>query len=404
MVAAALLAVLSVRVAEVIPALSAIRPAILTACVSLALLAVKTRAAAWRDLWRQPQYRRVLAYIGVVIVMIPLSLWPGRSISIAQTMVLFDILLVSAVMLCAPTRRTLERLLTTFVVSTTVYALAAIRAGAVVESDRLTTLGSYDANDLAALMCVALPMACALIVRRNAGWHRIVGLACAPVLCFTITLTGSRGGLVAMIVGAVVLLGGFNPARLVPVALALTLAAPVVWNSAPETFRTRARTILALEEDYNTQSTSGRTYIWKRGVAFFVGSPLIGVGAGNFDTRLGRDFEARGTGGAWHTAHNTLIQVFVELGVLGGALFVALLVGCFRAAGRVYRARGAPVGTAAAHYPELMAGFASFCASGMFLSHGYTHLTFFLFALGGFATRVFDVELGPRRGARARRG
>jgi hypothetical protein len=40
----------------------------------------------------------------------------------------------------------------------------------------------------------------------------------------------------------------------------------------------------------------------------------------------------------------------------------------------------------------------------MFLSHAYTHFTFVILALGGYAARVFDAELGPARGRRAARG
>jgi O-antigen ligase len=403
-VAAALVAVLVVRVTEIYPRLALVRPAILTTGVALLLTAAFTPASARRALVRDPQFRRVLAYVGLAAAMVPLALWRGRSFSMVQTMAIFDVVLVGAVLLCAPTARTLERLLLTYVLATSAYALAVTSSGVRVEGDRLSTIGSYDPNDLAALLCTALPMACALVVRRGAGWLRPVGLACAAILCYTVTLTGSRGGLIAMVAGAAVLVAGFNPARLVPAAIALVMAAPVVWSSAPETFRVRARSIFALEQDYNTQSTGGRQYIWKRGLVFFARSPVVGVGPGNFDTRLGRDFEAQGTVGAWHTAHNTPIQVLVELGIVGGALYALMFAAAFRAAARVYRVGRVPAAAAPLHYPELMAAFVSFCTSAMFLSHAYSHFAFFLVALGGYAARVFDQELGPKAGAARSRG
>jgi O-antigen ligase len=115
---------------------------------------------------------------------------------------------------------------------------------------------------------------------------------------------------------------------------------------------------------------------------------------------MGRDFESKGITGSWHTAHNTPIQVFVELGVIGGSLYVMMIAACFRTAARAYRMKRTLSG-AVLHYPELMAAFASYAASAMFLSHAYIHFTFFVIGLGAYAARVFDVELGPRRGARS---
>jgi hypothetical protein len=273
LVASAVVAMLVVRIAEIYPRLSMIRPVFLTAGIALVLTSAFTPPSARRSLFGDAQFRRVLWFIGIAAAMVPFALWRSHSISMVRTMLLFDVILVSSILLCAPTAATLNRLMTGFVVTTSAFALVVVSRGQVVEGDRLTTTGSYDSNDLAALLCVALPMAAAMIVRRGAGPLRLVGLGCAAILAYSVTLTGSRGGLIAMVVGVGVLLGGFNPGRLVPAALALTLASPVLWGAAPETFRTRARSIFSLESDYNTQSTGGRKYIWKRGISFFVRAP-----------------------------------------------------------------------------------------------------------------------------------
>jgi O-antigen ligase len=131
---------------------------------------------------------------------------------------------------------------------------------------------------------------------------------------------------------------------------------------------------------------------------------VIGVGPGNFDTRMGRDFEEKGIVGAWLTAHNTPIQVLVELGLAGGVVFGALVWTGFRAGKRLYRSRRPGRSGALLHYPEVTASMAAFCASSMFLSQAYSHLAFFVFAFGGYAARVFDAELGPPDTPTRRRG
>jgi O-antigen ligase len=284
-----------VRVAELHPVLWRMRPSIIVATISVAILAAHTKPSAHREVLRDPQVKRLLAYIAVALAMIPMSLWPGNSINVVRNVLIFDMMIVASILLCAPTRQTLDRLITSFVAATTLFAVVVSQQGATVEGTRLSTIGSYDANDLAALLGIALPMACGLIIRRNTRWHRIVGLVAAPILCYAITATGSRGGLIAMVVGAVVLLLGFNVGRLVPAALALALATPVIWNAAPETFRTRARSILVPEEDYNTTSTAGASTSGSAGVHFFVTSPIIAWGRGTSTPAWGGTSSPRGS-------------------------------------------------------------------------------------------------------------
>src|SRR5678815_3555338 len=88
---------------------------------------------------------------------------------------------------------------------------------------------------------------------------------------------------------------------------------------------------IASESDYNRTDETGRVQIWKRGIGYMLSNPLLGVGAGNFPAAEGllSPFAQRqqfGVGVRWSAAHNTLVQVGAELGVVGLVLFVALVL------------------------------------------------------------------------------
>jgi hypothetical protein len=213
-VAALVTAVLVIRLAEVVPRLSLVRPTVLVLLIAFLMHSSRSRPAAWRRVWQDGQLRRALGYVAVALATVPFALWKIPAISAVQGMV-FDVGLIVILLLCPPTLLTVDRLLTAFPLLTSVYAVATIAAGRVVEGDRVTTSGMYDPNDLGALFCIALPMALALLLRAGL-LKKALGLVCAAVLAYGIIRTGSRGGMLGMAAGVLTLLLGFNIRRFVP--------------------------------------------------------------------------------------------------------------------------------------------------------------------------------------------
>src|SRR3989442_13656065 len=83
--------------------------------------------------------------------------------------------------------------------------------------------------------------------------------------------------------------------------------------------------------------------VWKRGIGYMLGRPLLGVGAQAFGVAEGTlapeavEREEYGKGFKWSTAHNAFVEIGAEIGVLGLLLFGALLVGGFRGLARARR-------------------------------------------------------------------
>jgi O-antigen ligase len=67
---------------------------------------------------------------------------------------------------------------------------------------------------------------------------------------------------------------------------------------------------------------SNRRVIWRAGLEVFPDRPVLGIGAGAYGTVL------ENSGNRSLPAHNLLLGILVEQGILGVSLFVALLAAC----------------------------------------------------------------------------
>ncbi len=87
-----------------------------------------------------------------------------------------------------------------------------------------------------------------------------------------------------------------------------------------------------------SNATSGRTKLISGGLELFADRPLYGYGAGSFETEYKRHGRTRDAAGATSASHTIPITVAAEQGILGLAVYVALLICAFavlyRGAGR----------------------------------------------------------------------
>jgi O-antigen ligase len=87
-----------------------------------------------------------------------------------------------------------------------------------------------------------------------------------------------------------------------------------------------------------SNATSGRTKLISGGLELFADRPLYGYGSGSFETEYRRHGHARDAANATSASHTIPITVAAEQGVIGLAVYVALLIAAFavllRGAGR----------------------------------------------------------------------
>jgi O-antigen ligase len=131
----------------------------------------------------------------------------------------------------------------------------------------------------------------------------------------------------------------------------------------------RFSTILEPTADYNYTHGGGRIEIWKRGLAIYLGNPVLGIGYDGFVNADGTQHEL----GAWKTAHNFLLQIAAELGTPGLALFLALIFVTYKG---VYALRGkkSRLSERAKTFAIGMeASLHAYIISAMFLSQAYSN-------------------------------
>ena len=169
-----------------------------------------------------------------------------------------------------------------------------------------------------------------------------VVVGCAALLALLwggLVLTLSQSSFTALLAGLVVLAAlrwGTRPA--VVAALAVLAVGAVVALAAPGEF--------GLDEDAN-DATSGRWALIEGGVDLAADQPLVGHGSGSFRREYRRAENASGER-ATNASHTQPITVAAEQGVVGLAVYLALLAAAFLLLLRGARTSVARAGVAAA--------------------------------------------------------
>lgn len=201
---------------------------------------------------------------------------------------------------------------------------------ALVEGFRTHWRGAYaDPNRLAMAIIAVLPFALYGAVTARRWRVRALFYTIAAAQIAAVVLTHSRSGSIAA--GVAVLLfmarGRGGAARGVFAALALAIGLVAF---APDTFWQRSSTLGNLEED---ESVQGRENAWKVLGVIVDERPLTGVGAGAFIQAWGR-YAPLEAGARRYIAHNILLEIIGELGIIAFLLFcafaAALLFGLWR--------------------------------------------------------------------------
>jgi O-antigen ligase len=192
---------------------------------------------------------------------------------------------------------------------------------------------NVEANQLATLLVVCIVFASALSVAlRRAPLGRFLAMLAAIAAMAAFFSTFSRAGMVSL---AVVLLAGcIYAGRSRPAFVALVIGAVVVGSVFLQ------ETSSSAVKRLTSTTTSGRSDIWKVGLRMVSANPVVGVGSGNYTIaephyyliapgaiKRGEFIVDRP-----YVAHNIYLHVLAEMGVVGLALFLSVIVLSMRAA------------------------------------------------------------------------
>ena len=183
-------------------------------------------------------------------------------------------------------------------------------------------MGAKDPNDAACLLAVGIPISFYLQSVTRSGAVAWFSRLYVPLAVLAVLLTGSRGGLLATLVGLLTLCAYFTPRKfgtVVVVGLLLALLLFATWQMLPESNLERFR---GIPDEIAAGTMANRRFIWQAGLEIIPDHFVLGVGAGAF----GPAMLQRGGFSAPMVAHNTLLGTLVDLGTVGFILFTAILV------------------------------------------------------------------------------
>lgn len=181
------------------------------------------------------------------------------------------------------------------------------------------TAEGFNADTAGLILAIGMPVAWALgmlqVREHRGGMLRWLNFSYMPLAFLGIALTATRTALIATvpaILFAIASLGRLSVRRRIVISLFAIAGVLAIIPLIPQTSVER---FLTTGSEISSGALGGRGYIWKMGLRTYAEHPILGVGAGAFKVAVG----------IGKVAHNTLISVLVELGLVGISLFLAIL-------------------------------------------------------------------------------
>jgi O-antigen ligase len=222
----------------------------------------------------------------------------------------------------ARTEKHQRALMQAYVIGASVSAIATIRVfltEGIASQQRFAAEG-FNANDLGAMLVLAIPLAWYLSISGQRQWVKWLNRAYTPLCVCAVMLTASRGalleGLVALLALPLSLLRASARTRVVAIG-ALAVSGLVAYQYVPSVSWERLATT---RSEIAVGDLNSRREIWSAGLQLVVDHPLVGVGVGAFPVAVGPKL------GRSIVAHNGFLSVLVELGIVGFVLFIGMWV------------------------------------------------------------------------------
>lgn len=313
------LGLLYLRPEELFPALAGARLTLIVSLISLFAWVISALLKRERFLLDLPVVRCCFAFAVVAIGSTAINVPDFGTVSEETIDVLKLLILFVLVIHLVDSESRLRTATGTLLLFTAILGARTIwqylNGEAAVQSDgevRALATGIFgDPNDLALAMAMALPFALGMAFSKGKAWTRTWSLATIPILIWTIFVTNSRGGMLALAACIYVFFGR----RLGRVGVIVGgLAVLLLFSFGPS----RLSQMSADEE-----SAQGRVQAWEAGLDMLHDSPVWGVGKDQF------------TEHHYLTAHNSFVLCMAELGFAGLAMWVGLFYFCVRDGRRV---------------------------------------------------------------------
>ena len=300
-------------------------PVDLTVLTALGVLAAIGLRASKPDGIRPLPLSTLLA-LGIAVLMGMSVLWspaPEHGLDKALRFQIFTMLAFFAPFVLVRSRADLTRLMAFIVAASLVVALTAVRGSD--PNQPLTIAGGESQIELALYASSGVVAAIYLLLALTTRW-RIVLVVPAVMLSQTVIAAGSRGVLIGtllalFVIGALAVWRSrrkYVPLALIGAALvaAVAFGAEVAGPVAVQKYES------LLGGGAGPQTLGKRNFLVQDGIQIFFDHP-VGRGVSGYEYETGFEYP-----------HNAFVEVAAELGVIGLALLLALMIAAFAAARR----------------------------------------------------------------------
>lgn len=206
---------------------------------------------------------------------------------------------------------------------------------------RLSSLYTWDANDIGVVLMVGLAFTLLMYQTISGKWKMAAGAIIIGIGA-TIARSGSRGTFVGLIVFGVALLFMLSQIDIVKrlVFLGVTMLGLII--EAPPGYWEQMKTIAAPKQDYNWNAEDGRKQVAERGLGYMLDNPIFGLGVHNFwraECLSGDKVKTRieGKGIRCTPPHNSYVEAGAEMGLPGLLLWCSLVFGGMISCSRLRR-------------------------------------------------------------------
>ncbi|HOW36381.1 MAG TPA: O-antigen ligase family protein [Candidatus Omnitrophota bacterium] len=343
-----------------------------------------------RFIWKEKSFLYFFLLQILCFGLLPFSLWKGMSLEYWLDSYLKIFVAFYLIILVANNIKRIDLLINVIGISCGIVAvrlIMAYRAGSVTVLDGfqrvvgVATMTSDDPNDVALVMGMALPIVICLILNHRKALNKLFYVVLAALIVISIIYTGSRGGYMGTLVGIFVFVMMLYKKRKMKFLLVATSVSILLILFIPQEHKTRFLSVFDTQDYSYVDEQYGRVAIWKRGMEALKARPW-GVGIKNYALAEGEQKSEQGLTGRWMVAHNTYLEIGVELGVLGLWLYIMFLLSAFANIRKTFSIADRIKDRKVAVYSDALAGsLASFMVSSFFLSQAYNWNQYVLIAI-----------------------
>jgi O-antigen ligase len=249
------------------------------------------------------------------------------------------------------------------------------------------------------ILVAAVPVGIAWATSCKSLFYRSLLLILTFTVIYAITLTGSRGGFIAL---AAAFFGLYLYRPTISSSALAGASLVLIAVLAPATYWERVQTIFTGTEQHGGSSINNRLLLQLKGVEIFAKNFVLGVGPGNFGQAFAGDSpgfsvdsNATGVEREFAVAHNLHLEFAAENGVIFAIFWVLLIAAVGRLLLRLSLSERRASGRKSSLPMEyaILVSLGSMLIAGLFLSQGKNQILWFLVGLAMGVSRYSRGEM-----------